>query len=152
MQSDEDPTLEYDLWRWCNGRQVSKDQPPEHGYVHIGMFVAWLVNNAMLDEKWIAGSDLAVAVAAIRDRTGLPSALREGTDGRLGARCSQSRGRLSRAPTSRRIRLPARLGGAPSAEMPIVTPFRTTGPHTTGSRPLIRQAGIASGSTPAAPT
>jgi hypothetical protein len=85
MQSDEEPILEYDLWRWHTEGKFPKNQPPEHGYVHIGVFVAWLANNDMLDEKWIAESHLAGASAAIRDRTGSPSALRDGTDGRLGS-------------------------------------------------------------------
>src|SRR5664280_2569622 len=84
MQSDEDPALEYDLWRWHTEGKFPKDQPPENGYVHIGAFVAWLANNEMLDEKWVAGSNRANAVAAIRDRTGMPSALRDVTEGRLG--------------------------------------------------------------------
>ena len=85
MQSDQDRIIEYDLWRWHIEGVYPKDTPPEHGYVHIGVFVAWLVEHDMLDPEWVAVSGVDQAVTEIRARTGLPSALRDLTDGRLAA-------------------------------------------------------------------
>jgi hypothetical protein len=83
MQPDEESPLEFDRWRWHTEGAFPKDQPPEQGYVHIGVFVAWLVERDMLDPDWVAASGLGEAVASIRERSGSPCALRDVTEGRL---------------------------------------------------------------------
>jgi hypothetical protein len=75
--------MEYDVWRWHTEGKFPDDQPPEQGYVHIGVFIAWLASHDMLDEDWIARSGVARAVAALRDRSDGICALRDMTDGRL---------------------------------------------------------------------
>jgi hypothetical protein len=79
----EPSAIEYDVWRWHTEGAFPKDQPPEQGYVHIGVFVAWLALHDMLDPGWVAGSGAGQALAAIRKRSGSPCALRDLTDGRL---------------------------------------------------------------------
>src|ERR1035437_913706 len=49
MQSEEPSSTEYDLWRWHTDGAFPKDQLPERGYVHIGVYVAWLINHDILD-------------------------------------------------------------------------------------------------------
>ncbi len=83
MQSDEDEVLEYDLWRWHVEGAFPENQPPEQGYVHIGVFLAWLIDHDMLDADWVESSGVDEAVAAVRSRDGSPCALRDRTDGRL---------------------------------------------------------------------
>ena len=83
MQSDEDQVLEYDLWRWHIEGVFPSDQPREQAYVHIGVFVAWLADHDMLDAGWVARSGAAEAVATIRAHRGLPSGLRDLTEGRF---------------------------------------------------------------------
>jgi hypothetical protein len=83
MQPDEDAVLEYDRWTWHTEGAFPKDQPPGQGYVHIGVFVAWLVERDMLDPDWVAKSGLETAVSSIRERGDTPCALRDMTEGRL---------------------------------------------------------------------
>jgi len=90
MDSEDQPAqepelLEYDLWRWHTEGKFPADQPPEQGYVHIGMFLVWLVDAGMLDRQWAAAPDVSAAIESIRTRTGSPSALRDITEGRLAA-------------------------------------------------------------------
>jgi hypothetical protein len=75
--------LEYDDWRWHTEGKFPADQPPEQGYVHIGIFVAWLAFHAMLDPDWVAKAGVKNAVTAIRERRESVTALRDMTDGRL---------------------------------------------------------------------
>jgi hypothetical protein len=82
--SAQEPSLiEYDLWRWHTEGAFPKDQRPEQGYVHIGVFVTWLALHDMLHPGWVARSGAKRAVAAIRERSESPCALRDVTDGRL---------------------------------------------------------------------
>jgi hypothetical protein len=83
--AQEPEAIEYDLWRWHTEGTFPADQSPEQGYVHIGMFVVWLVDAGMLDPEWAAGPDVSAAVASIHSRAGSPCALRDITDGRLAA-------------------------------------------------------------------
>jgi hypothetical protein len=88
MQFEEPPTeeqsvIEYDLWRWHTEGTFPKGERPEMGYVHIGMFVTWLVDLDMLDPDWMARSGVKDAVEAIRDRRETPCAMRDMTEGRL---------------------------------------------------------------------
>lgn len=78
-----DSILEYDLWRWHTEGAFPKDQLPEQGYVHIGMFLVWLIDLDMLDPDWVAKSGVSRGVSAIRDRDGSPCGLRDMTDGRF---------------------------------------------------------------------
>ncbi|HEX7591261.1 MAG TPA: hypothetical protein VF375_04860 [Candidatus Limnocylindrales bacterium] len=75
--------LEYDAWRWHTEGNFPKDQLPEQGYVHIGVFVAWLASHDMLDPDWVARSGVEKAVASMRDRRENVCALRDMTDGRF---------------------------------------------------------------------
>jgi hypothetical protein len=93
MQPDEDAFLEYDRWSWHTEGTFPKDQPPEQGYVHIGVFVAWLVVHDMLDPQWAAGPGVEAAVAAIRERSGSPCALRDPSEGRLTGEMLTAEGR-----------------------------------------------------------
>jgi hypothetical protein len=92
MQSD-DEVLEYDLWSWHTEGTFPKDQPPEQGYVHIGVFLAWLVHHDMLDPGWIAAAGADQAVAVIHGRTASPSGLRDLTEGRFAGEMLTAEGR-----------------------------------------------------------
>jgi hypothetical protein len=83
MQSEETPVIEYDLWRWHTEGAFPKDTPPELGYVHIGVFVAWLALHDMLDPDWVSKAGLAGVVDAMHARREEPCGLRDATDGRL---------------------------------------------------------------------
>jgi hypothetical protein len=83
MQSEEPSITEYDLWRWHTDGAFPKDQLPERGYVHIGVYLAWLINHDLLDPEWVARSGVMPAVAAIAARGETPCALRDSTGGRL---------------------------------------------------------------------
>jgi len=85
MQPEEESVIEYDLWRWHTEGAFPKDQPPEQGYVHIGVFVAWLADHDMLDPGWVSQPGAERAVAAIRERQATPCSLRDMSDGRLGS-------------------------------------------------------------------
>ncbi|HEX7490733.1 MAG TPA: hypothetical protein VF337_03400 [Candidatus Limnocylindrales bacterium] len=75
--------LEYDSWRWHTEGSFPKSQPPEQGYVHIGVFLAWLASHEMLDGDWLRRSGAEKAAASIRDRRVSVCAMRDITDGRL---------------------------------------------------------------------
>ena len=81
--TEESSVIEYDLWRWHTEGAFPKDQLPEQGYVHIGMFLVWLIDLDMLDPEWVAKSGATRAVEAIRERDGSACALRDMTEGRL---------------------------------------------------------------------
>lgn len=85
--------LEYDAWRWHTEGNFPKDQLPEQGYVHIGVFVAWLASHDMLDADWVARSGVEKAVALMRDRRENVCALRDMTDGRLASDMLTAEGR-----------------------------------------------------------
>jgi hypothetical protein len=90
---DDASIIEYDLWRWHTDGAFPKDQAPEQGYVHIGVFVAWLACHDMLDPEWVARSGVKRAVAAIVARRENPCALRDMTDGRLSSDMLTAEGR-----------------------------------------------------------
>jgi hypothetical protein len=83
MNKETPEVTEYDVWRWHLQGKFPKNQAPEQGYVHIAMFVAWLIERDLLDEKWVVRSGVKRAVRAIADRTESPCALRDMTNGRL---------------------------------------------------------------------
>lgn len=75
--------IEYDQWKWHIEGKYPKDQLPEQGYVHIGMYLTWLILNDLMDPKWVARSGARRAVAAVTDRRETGCALRDMTDGKL---------------------------------------------------------------------
>jgi hypothetical protein len=74
---------EYDDWRWHVEGHFPKDQPPEQGYVHIGVFVTWLLDFGFVDPDWVARAGAEQAVTAVAERRGTPGTLRDVTEGRL---------------------------------------------------------------------
>ena len=93
MQPDEDAPIEYDRWLWHTEGAFPKDQPPEQGYVHIGVFVAWLIEHDMLDADWSAGQGVGAGVTSIRERSESPCASRDITEGRLTGEMLTAEGR-----------------------------------------------------------
>jgi hypothetical protein len=84
MMNKETPeVLEYDDWTWHTEGMFPKDQPPEQAYVHIGVFVAWLLERDMLDAAWVARAGVKRAIDGIADRSETPCVLRDMTAGRL---------------------------------------------------------------------
>src|SRR5450759_1209240 len=134
MQSEEPSVIEYDLWRWHTDGAFPADQLPEQGYVHIGVYLAWLINHDMLDPQWVArsGADRAVAAVIARDET--PCALRDVTAG-WRATCSRPMAVNSRRPTTRPNTATPRTGAGSWAEGRIGTMSPTSGRRTTGLRP-----------------
>lgn len=74
---------EYDDWKLHIQGAFPKDRLPEQGYVHIGLYVAWLIGKDLLDPDWVARSGVRRAVEAIKDRSDSACALRDMTEGRL---------------------------------------------------------------------
>jgi hypothetical protein len=85
--------IEYDLWKWHTEGDFPKDQPPEQGYVHIGMFLVWLIDVGMLDPEWTDSRGIGPAVAAIAAREGSACGLRDLTHGRLASDMLTAEGR-----------------------------------------------------------
>jgi len=83
----------YDDWRWHVDGAFPAGRAPSQGYVHIGIFVAWLVRHGMLDEARAAGGEARPAIDAIADRRAAPTSLREPTEGRLAAEMLTTEGR-----------------------------------------------------------
>jgi hypothetical protein len=75
--------VEYDRWNWHTEGDFPKDQMPEQGYVHIGMYLAWLIRQDMLDPDWVARSGVRRAVGAVSEGSETVTALRDMTDGAL---------------------------------------------------------------------
>ena len=75
--------IEYDRWNWHTEGDFPKDQMPEQGYVHIGMYLAWLIRQDMLDPDWVARSGVRRAVGAVSEGSETVTALRDVTDGAL---------------------------------------------------------------------
>jgi hypothetical protein len=61
--------------------------------VHIGLFLAWLVERDLLDVEWVARAGAARAIAAMRAREEGCCALRDMTGGALAADMLSSEGR-----------------------------------------------------------
>lgn len=75
--------IEYDRWKWHIEGEFPKERMPEHGYVHIGTYLAWLIRQGMLDPGWVARSGVNRAVAAVNDGSESVTALRDMTGGAL---------------------------------------------------------------------
>lgn len=71
----------FDDWQWHLEGAFPKGRAPEHAYVHIGVFAAWLANHHLLADP--ARDEWVAELTALHDRTSPPSALREPTHGRL---------------------------------------------------------------------
>ena len=72
----------FDDWRWHVEGAFPAGREPEQGYVHIGVFVAWLARHDMLAAA-TRGGDAAGAIDAVVDRSGSFMALLGPTSGRL---------------------------------------------------------------------
>jgi hypothetical protein len=83
--SEESEAGVYDDWQWHVGGAFPQGRSPAQGYVHIGVFVAWLVRHGLVDRERIEQLGGAAELEAVVDRQGLPAALREVTNGRLSA-------------------------------------------------------------------
>ena len=81
--AEEQALAEYDDWRWHVEGKFPKDQPPEQGYVHIGVFVTWLLDFGFVDSDWVARTGAEQVVSAVAERRGTPGSLRDVTEGRL---------------------------------------------------------------------
>ena len=80
----EAPALaEYDDWRWHVEGRFPKDAPPEQGYIHIGVFVTWLIGRGFLDPAWVAWAKAERTISAMTERRAMPGSLRDVTEGRL---------------------------------------------------------------------
>ena len=81
--TEESAVMEYDVWRWHTEGSFPRGRPLEQGYVHIGMFLVWLMDLDMLDPEWVAQPDVALALPGMRSRETSACSLRDITDGRL---------------------------------------------------------------------
>ena len=91
--AEEEALAEYDVWRWHVEGSFPKDRPPEQGYVHIGVYLAWAIEFGFLDPDWVARAGAEEAVMAVAERRATPSGLRDVTEGRLAAEMLTSEGR-----------------------------------------------------------
>jgi len=133
MQSEDESVIEYDSWRWHTEGAFPKDQLPEQGYVHIGVFLTWLINHDMLDPDWIAGSGVKRAVAAIRERQETTCALRDMTGGRFTSDMLTVEGRGFTGAYYARSTAIRGTGVGSSAGRPTDMRCRTSGKRTTAS-------------------
>jgi hypothetical protein len=92
-QPNESDVGVYDDWQWHTGGAFPAGRPPEQGYVHIGIFAAWLVRHDLVDGDRIAELGGVQAVAGVVDRSGEIASLREPTGGRLAADMLTTEGR-----------------------------------------------------------
>ena len=79
----DEATATLDDWRWHVEGQFPAGQAPEQGYVHIGVFTAWLIGRGLLDAGWVAEAGLVTQVIDLAQRRVAPCALLEPTSGRL---------------------------------------------------------------------
>jgi hypothetical protein len=73
----------FDDWRWHVEGQFPAGLPEAQGYVHIGIFVAWLVDRSLVDAGWAGGAKTGPVLAAMAERGEGPCALLEVTAGKL---------------------------------------------------------------------
>jgi hypothetical protein len=91
--NDDPEIIEYDDWAWHTGGKFPKRLPLEAGFVHIGLYLAWLVGREFVDPGWVRRAHAGDIVAAIRDRTLTGSALRGVSDGALTSAMLKAAGR-----------------------------------------------------------
>jgi hypothetical protein len=77
----EGDVVEYDRWDWHTGGVFPKNVPPEQGFVHIAMYLTWLVLHGQVDLGWADRSGVLDDVAAIAERRETAMALRDRIDG-----------------------------------------------------------------------
>jgi hypothetical protein len=75
--------IEYDRWSWHTEGKFPKDLPPEQGFVHIGLYLTWLIDRDFLDPVWAREAGAEGSAAAIKRREQTGSALRDLTRGSL---------------------------------------------------------------------
>jgi hypothetical protein len=69
----------YDDWDWHVGGEFPAGRPPSQGFVHIGMYLTWLIHRGLVNPTLLDST----AVEAVRKRARLGTALREEVDGKL---------------------------------------------------------------------
>jgi hypothetical protein len=79
----EAPEATLDDWRWHVEGSFPAGRDPEQGYVHIGLFVAWLATHGLLDPAWVERAGLLDRTIALAEHRAGPCSLLEGTSGRL---------------------------------------------------------------------
>jgi hypothetical protein len=79
----EGPEATLDDWRWHVEGAFPAGRAPEQGYVHIGLFVAWLAGHGLLDPGWVERAGLLDRTIELAERRAEPCSLLEGTHGRL---------------------------------------------------------------------
>jgi hypothetical protein len=82
-------TRKYDDVDWHDGPAMEAGQPPEHGFVHIGFYLGWVLKRGLHDPAAIPADH----VAAVIDGSMTGSDLRDDVDGRLAADMLSDEGR-----------------------------------------------------------
>ena len=75
--------VEYDKLEWHVEGVFPKGTPPEQGFVHIGMFLTWLILNGLVDLDWAESNGLLDEVEAVAARRQTACALRGAIGGTL---------------------------------------------------------------------
>jgi len=105
------------------------------GYVHIGMFVTWLVDVDMLDPDWMAKSGVTKPSRQFAIAAGTPCAMRRHDRRSLASDMLRAEvGRFTGAYYAPEYGY-ARDWRRSSAGGPTATPCPTSGTHTTASAP-----------------
>jgi len=69
----------FDDWDWHDGPAAEANQPREHAFTHIGLYLAWLIRHDMCDPRWFQRDRLE----AVKAGTMTGSALADDIDGQL---------------------------------------------------------------------
>jgi hypothetical protein len=78
MPSDFSPT-KYDDWDWHTGGEFPADRDPDQAFVHIGMYLTWIIRHDMLDSSLVAAQTLR----DVKNGRVLGTELRDDVDGQL---------------------------------------------------------------------
>src|SRR5919197_1150048 len=68
-----------DKLEWHVGSAIERGQPPEHGFTHIGFFLAWLMRHGLTNPGFIDDAQ----ISALRDGRLRPNDLADLIDGKL---------------------------------------------------------------------
>ena len=68
---------------WHSGGNFPDDLPPENGGTHIGMFLAWIINNDLIGEMHLEDSIEFINSVKNREKTGRDFLI-EQCDGKFG--------------------------------------------------------------------
>jgi hypothetical protein len=82
----ERPTRVYDEWKWHFRGAFPAGTPARQAYVHIGMYLTWIILRDLENESFFTELERLVGrslLQPIRDRRRLATSLREVTDGVL---------------------------------------------------------------------